>query len=69
MKSRRVRDRNIRLIWVEVDGSEHLRDFVCVSEAREEVRTEWTDWVIFELGHPHYAGRGRVLDSIDGVSS
>lgn len=67
MPRRRVRDNNIRLLWQEADGFEGLKDFGSVTEAREEARSEWIDWVIFEIEHPFYAAVGRVLDSISGI--
>lgn len=63
LKARRVRERNIRLLWTNPDGAEHFRDFSVVSEAREHVPGDSADWVIFEIDHPHYAARGRVLDA------
>lgn len=65
MKTRRVREKNIRLSFTVASGAEDIRDFVCVSEAREAVDAAMVDWVIFEIDHPYYAARGRVLDSSD----
>ena len=66
MRQRRVRPLNVRLSWQESNGAEGFRDFCCVSDARECVDKVWADWAIFEIDHPYYAGRGRVLDSIGG---
>lgn len=68
MGKRRTRALNVRLLGERADGSEVLRDFASVSEAREalaEIVGELADWVIFELDRPDYAGVGRVLDCID----
>jgi hypothetical protein len=68
-RGRRVRPLNVRLLWTAPDGSEHLRDFATVSEAREAraalVGPDCTDWVIFEIEHPHYPAAGRNLDAIE----
>lgn len=54
----------VRLMWEEPDGSEHVRDFAALSEAREHVTQTMTDWVIFERVEPgRYCVAGRVLDS------
>lgn len=55
----------IRLFGTMPDGSEILRDFNSVSEAREAIPTDAVDWVIFELVAPAKRSLcGRVLDSI-----
>lgn len=65
MRSRRVRDLNIRLLSQTADGAESFNDFASVTEAREAVDAAMVDWVIFEIDHPHYPAVGRVFDSID----
>lgn len=58
----------IRLLGLNPNGSEFLRDFATVSEARENVPVAAIDWVIFELVKPgKYSQGGRVLDSITEV--
>ena len=64
MKTRRVREKNIRLIYTTPEGCEHVRDFSSLSEAREVLPSGTVDWVIFEIDHPYYAARGRVLDGV-----
>ena len=62
----RAHVRGIRLLYTLENGSEHLRDFASVSEARDAVTEEMTDWVVFELVEQgRYAVCGRVLDSSD----
>ncbi len=53
----------VRLLWTAPDGSEHLRDFSTVSEARECIPVDSADWVIVERTVPgRYGVVGRVLD-------
>jgi hypothetical protein len=65
VRSRRVRERNIRLAWEDLTGAEGFKDFNTVSEAREHIDPSWKDWVIFEIDYPFYQARGRVLDQSD----
>lgn len=65
MRQRRVREKNIRLRGEYTDGSEFLLDFHSLTEAREAIPSDASDWVISEIDHPYYPACGRVLDSIE----
>jgi len=60
------RNEGVRLLWTNADGSEHLRDFNAISEAREHVTADMSDWVIVQRTVTgRYGVVGRVLDCID----
>ena len=64
--------KNIRLIYTDISGAEHVRDFATVEEVRAVVNEsrkpgndEWIDYVVFEINPPGpYSVVGRVLDTI-----
>jgi hypothetical protein len=62
-----VADRGVRLLWTDANGAEHLRDFASISEAREHVADDMSDWVIVERTISGvYGVVGRVLDLVGG---
>jgi hypothetical protein len=67
-KASAVTRADIRLLWQLPDESEHVRFFSSLSEARENIPTEATDWAICRVVRQYGTGWVKVLDCIGGIS-